>query len=106
MDYDPYQIADSLARMSVDIGSDSVSLTTTEISAALLQAGRVIEELADNYNHYRMRSRVVVIVNGEEVELEETVVDSLISEAVKEMVTEAIEMYVTASKVVPGLGGN
>jgi hypothetical protein len=106
MDYDPYQISHSLARMSVDIGSDSVSLTTTEISAALLQASRVVEELADSYNHYRMRSQVVVIANGEEIELEEAIVDSLISEAVKEMVTKAIEMYVTAAKVVPGLGGN
>ncbi len=106
MDYDPYQSSANLARMSLDIGSDMVSLTTTDISAALLHASRVIEELADEYNHWRMRNRVVIIANGEEIELESDLVDSLIGDSISRMVTEAIQMYVTASKVVPELGGN
>jgi hypothetical protein len=102
MDYDPYQIADSLARMSVDLGSDSSSLTSTDVSAALLHASRIIEDIADTANHYRMRNRVVVIANGEEIEIDDDIAGSLISEAVQSIVTEALEMYVTAAKVVPG----
>ena len=106
MDYDPYQVAESLARTARDLVSDNSSLTSTEVSATLLSASRIIEELADTANHYRMRSRVVVIANGEEVELDEGLVDGLISESIKNVVTQAIEMYVTASAVVPNLGGN
>lgn len=106
MDYDPYQVAQSLSRMSLDLVSDNSSITSTEVSAAILSASRIIEDLADTANHYRMKNRVVIISNGEEIELDEAVVDSFISEAVKGMITEAIEMYVTASKVVPNLGGN
>lgn len=106
MDYDPYQVSEKLSRMSLDLVSDNSSITSTEVSATLLSASRIIEELADIANHYRMRSRVVVIANGEEIELDEAVVDSLISESIKNMVTEAIDMYVTAAKVVPGIGGN
>jgi NAD(P)H-hydrate repair Nnr-like enzyme with NAD(P)H-hydrate epimerase domain len=106
MDYDPYQASANLARMSVDIGSDMVSLTTTDISAALLQASRIIEDLADEYNHWRTRNRVMIIANGEEIELESGLVDALIGESISRMVTEAIEMYVTASKVLPELKSN
>ena len=102
MDYDPYQIADSLARMSVDIGSGMVPVVVTDVSAALLQASRIIEDIADTANHYRMRNRVVVIANGEEIEIDDDIAGSLISEAVQSIVTEALEMYVTAAKVVPG----
>ncbi len=106
MDYDPYQVSEKLSRMSLDLVSDNSSITSTEVSATLLSASRIIEELADIANHYRMRSRVVVIANGEEIDLDEKVVDSLISESIKNMVTNAIDMYVTAAKVVPGLVGN
>lgn len=106
MEYDPYQVAQTLSRMSLDLVSDNSSITSTEVSAAILSASRIIEELADTANHYRMKSRVVVIANGEEIEIDESVVDSFISESVKNMVTEAIEMYITASKVAPSLGGN
>ena len=106
MDYDPYQVSEKLSRMSLDLVSDNSSVTSTEVSATLLSVSRIIEELADIANHYRMRSRIVVIANGEEIELDEAVVDSLISESIKTMVTEAIEMYVTASKVVLTTGSN
>lgn len=100
MEFDPYQVAESLSRMSLDLVSDNSSLTSTEVSAALLSASRAIEDLADTANHYRTKSRVVVVANGEEIELEESIVDSLLLEAVQSVVTEALEMYLTASKVV------
>lgn len=106
MDYDPYQVSESLSRTARDLVSDNSSLTSTEVSAIMLSASRIIEELADSANHYRMKSRVVVIANGEEIELDEAVVDSLISESIKNMVTAAIDMYVTAARVVPGIVGN
>lgn len=100
LQYDPYEFADALNRMAVDLASDSRGVTNIEVSAALVQASQMIEELVDTSNHYRMRSRVVVIANGEEIELEDDVVEPLLSEAIRKVITEAIEMYVTASKVL------
>lgn len=105
MDYDPYQVAETLSRMSLDLVSDNSSITSTEVSATLLSASRIIEELADTANHYRMRGRVMIVANGEEIELDEATVDMLLSESVKTMVTEAIEMYITAARVLPTMGG-
>lgn len=106
MEYDPYVLADVLISMSQDLAANTSSLTSHEISQAVHNAGRVIEDLADKANHYRMRNRIVIVSNGEEIELEEALADDLISEAVKTIITDAIGMYLTASKVVPGLGGN
>lgn len=106
LQYDPYDFADALNRMSVDLASDTRGVTNIEVSAALLQASQMIEELTDTLNHYRTRNRVVVIANGEEIELDEGLVDSIISDSIKNVVTQAIEMYVAASAVVPNLGGN
>lgn len=100
LQYDPYEFAEALNRMAIDLASDSRGVTNIEVSAALVQASQMIEELVDTSNHYRMRSRVVVIANGEEIELDDEVVEPLLSEAIKNVVTEAIEMYVSASKVI------
>lgn len=100
LQYDPYEFAEALSRMSVDLVSETRDLTTIEVSAALIQASQMIEELIDTVNHYRTRSQVVVVANGEEIELEDELVEPLIGEAVRNIITEAIEMYLTASKVI------
>lgn len=106
LQYDPYEFADALSRMAIDLASDARGITNIEVSAALVQASQMIEELADTMNHYRMRSRVVVVANGEEIELDDDIIEPLLSEAVRRVITEAVEMYVAASKVVPNLAGN
>lgn len=100
LQYDPYEFADALSRMAIDLASDTRGVTNIEVSAALVQASQMVEELADNLNHYRTRNRVVVIANGEEIELEDELVEPLLAESVKGLVTEAIEMYLTASRVI------
>lgn len=100
LQYEPYEFAEALNRLAIDLASDTRGVTNVEVSAALIQASQMIEELVDNLNHYRTRSRVVVIANGEEIELEDDLVEPLLAEAVKGLVTDAIEMYLTASRVI------
>ena len=101
LQYDPYQLSEALSRMVVDLAtSDTSGITSIEVSAALMQASQMIEELADMVSHYRTRNRVVVVANGEEIEREEDLVEPLLGEAIKHIVIEAIEMYLTASRVL------
>lgn len=100
LQYDPYEFAEALNRMAVDLASDARGVTNVEVSAALIQSSQMIEELIDTVNHYRTRNRIMVIANGEEIELEEAVVEPLIGEAIRTVVSEAINMYISATRVI------
>lgn len=100
LQYDPYEFAEALNRMSVDLASETRGVTNVEVSVALVQASRMIEELIDTLNHYRTQNRIAIVANGEEIVLEESLVEPLLGEAIRDIVTKSLEMYLTAAPVI------
>jgi len=99
MNTDYYGFARRIKNLAEDLQSNTVGVSIVDITATLAEASTIITHLADEANHYRLRSSIIVIINGEEVELPEDVVDAFYREAANSWVTDAFRTYI--NQVVP-----
>ena len=88
---DPYDTAEQLVKMAIDLGSDTLSMTINDVSKALIEAAHLITHLADESNHYRMKAQVVINVNGTDLLVDQNVVDKLFASTVQNLITNALK---------------
>lgn len=96
MNTDYYEFANHLKRLAEDLHSNAVGVTISDVIATLSDTSRMITHLADEVNHYRLRSSMVVVINGEEVELPEDLVDYFYKEVATSWVTNALRSFLYA----------
>lgn len=87
---DPYHIAEQLIKMAIDLGADTLGMTITDVSKSLLEAAHVITHLADEANHYRLKTQVVINVNGTDLLVDQVVVDKLFASTIQSLITNAL----------------
>ena len=87
---DPYQTAEQLVKMAIDLGSDTLSMTINDVSKSLVEAAHLITHLADESNHYRLKTQVVINVNGTDLMVDQAVVDKLFASTVQNLITNAL----------------
>jgi hypothetical protein len=76
--------------MAIDLGSDTLSMTINDVSKSLVEAAHLITHLADESNHYRLKTQVVINVNGTDLMVDQAVVDKLFASTVQNLITNAL----------------
>lgn len=99
MSTDYYEYANHLKNMADDLQDNAVGATISEIITTLRQASQVVTCLADDANHYRLRSSLVVVINGEEVELPEDIVEHFYKEVATTWVTNALRNFLSPATI-------
>jgi hypothetical protein len=100
MDIDAYGYADQLKSLAIELGEDTSGSTLMDVRKVLYDASEAIIILADQLNHYETKNRISVIVDGQEVALDQEMVDHIHSETVCTWIENALTMYMNASKVI------
>ena len=100
MEIDAYGYADQLKSLATELGEDTSGATLIDVRKALYSASEAITMLADQLNHYETKNRISVIVDGQEVALDQEMVDRIHSETVRTWIEDALTMYMNASKVI------
>lgn len=95
LETDPYAFARLLRDLSIDISNGTSELTASELSSIVNSASELLTKVADESNHYRMRSSIVLVVNGEEVELPDEVVEQFYKDAAQAWVVNAFHDFLS-----------
>lgn len=96
MNTDYYGFASHIKNLAEDLQSNTVGVSIADVTATLVEASTMITHLADEANHYRLRSSMVVVINGEEIELPEDVVDYFYKEVASSWISNALRSYLYA----------
>jgi hypothetical protein len=100
MEIDAYGYADQLKSLAIELGEDTSGSTLMDVRKALYDASEAITILADQLTHYETKNRIAVVVDGQEVALDQKLVDRIHNETVRTLIEEALTMYMNASKVI------
>lgn len=100
MTLDTYEYAEQLKKMASDLRNDITGVSVTDIYKTLTETSEIIVALTDDLNHYKMKNKVAVIIDGAEVELDEDIVDRIREETMQEWIESALRMYMSVPKVV------
>lgn len=91
---DPYGVSDALRRLADNLTSDVTSLTVNDIADALVDAAEFIVDFADEHYSYITKTRVVLNVGHETIDLTEQVVSMISASFVEDFVKQAVAAHI------------